>query len=100
MLCTSCAIPDRCSYAGCARDTAWLTETHSGLSLPGAGNLGGVSAPDALRSPAAFSSPNTAPSVGAPCAALAGIVQRLPCVTSLTAAGVAPAAPAVLLGEA
>jgi len=96
MLCTSCANPSACSYAGCARDTAWLTETCSGHSLPGAGNLGGESAPAALRSPAAFSSSNTAPSVGAPCAVLGGVS---PPQSDVIACGGGLTAPAGFFGE-
>jgi hypothetical protein len=73
--CASCAHPERCSYAGCARDTAWLCETSSTVF------------------------PNTAPaSDRAPCAERA-LANARSGVSSLTAAGAAPAAPAGFLGE-
>jgi hypothetical protein len=73
--CATCANPAGCSYAGCARDTAWLCET------------------------SATPFPNTAPdAMPAPCAERVSADAR-PCVSSLTAAGAASAAPAGLSGE-
>lgn len=73
--CASCAHPERCSYAGCARDTAWLCETSAAIF------------------------PNTAPvGMPAPCAG-GSCGQGLPVRSSLTAAGVASAVPAGSFGE-